>query len=127
MKLDSSSVVAQEHIDMAFKFGIDLTNINAPIEAKKSVLAFIQKLLLQREKLQLGLLTDYIESDISILWREVMFALENSNRKLLSVQNGSLIFTLFCPTISSAQELKDESWIKTFTLKMEQLFQKIGE
>ena len=32
-----------------------------------------------------------------------------------------------CPTISSALELKDESWIKTFILKMEQFLKKIGE
>ena len=127
VELDSNSVVAQEHIDTAVKFGVDLSKIGDPVEMKKYVLAFFHKLLLQREKLDTGLLTDYIESSIGTLWKEVMFALESSNRKLLSVQNGSLIFRLFCPTISSAWELKDESWIKAFILKTEQFLKEIGE
>ena len=127
VELDSDSVVAQEHIDTPVKFGVDLSNITAPVEAKKYVLAFIHKLLLQREKLDTRLLTDHIEAGIGTLWKEVVFALESSNRKLLNVQDGSLIFTLFCPTISSALELKDESWIKTFILKMEQFLTRLGE
>ena len=127
VELDSDSVVAQDRIDLAVRFGVDLSNLTTPVEAKKYVLAFIHKLLLQREKLDTGLLTDYIESGIGTLWKEVMFALESSNRKLLSVQDGSLIFTLFCPTISSAFELKDESWIKAFILKMEQFLKEIGK
>ena len=127
MELDNDSVLAQEHIDTAIKFGVDLSNLTAPVEAKKYVLAFIDKLLLQREKLDTGLLTDHIEAGIGTLLKEVMFALESSNRKLLNIQDGSLIFTLFCPTISSALELKDESWIKTFVLKMEQFLKKIGK
>ena len=120
-------MVAQEHIDTAIKFGVDLGNLTSPVEAKKYALVFIHKLLLQREKLDTGLLTGYIESGIGTLWQEVMFALESSNRKLLSVQDGSLIFRLFCPTISSALELKDESWIKTLILKTEKFLKEIGK
>ena len=48
----------QEHIDTAIKFGVDLGNIGDPVEMKKYVLAFIHALLLQREKIDLGQLTD---------------------------------------------------------------------
>ena len=126
MELDSNCVVDQEHIDMAIKFGIDLSNLSTPVEAKKYVLAFIHKLLLQREKLDLGLLTGYLQSDIAKLWQEVLATLENSNRKLLAIESGSLIFTLFCPTISSARELRNDFWIKILFLKMESLLKKIG-
>ena len=126
MELDSNCVVDQEHIDMAIKFGIDLSNLSTPVEAKKYVLAFIYKLLLQREKLDLGLLTGYLQSGIAKLWQEVLATLENSNRKLLAIESGSLIFTLFCPTISSARELRNDFWIKILFLKMESLLKKIG-
>ena len=126
MELDSNCVVDQEHIDMAIKFGIDLSNLSTPVEAKKYVLAFIHKLLLQREKLDLGLLTGYLQSGIAKLWQEVLATLENSNRKLLAIESGSLIFTLFCPTISSARELRNDFWIKILFLKMESLLKKIG-
>ena len=123
----SNSVVAQEHIDAAVMFDVDSGNLSDPVEAKKYLLAFIQKLLLQREKLNLELLTDYIHSRTLSLWKEVLSTLENSNRKLLCVQSGSLIFTLFCPTIRSAQELKDDSWIKTLSQKMQQFANNIGQ
>ena len=125
MELNSDSV-AQEHIDLAVKFGVDLENLTAPVEANKYVLAFFHKLLLQREKIDRGQLTDYLHSSIRSLWKEVLSTLENSNRKLLAVENGSIIFTLFCPTTSSTWELRDDSWIKALTLKMENLVKKIG-
>ena len=119
VELDSDSVLTQEHIDTAIKFGIDSDNRENP---KKFVFSFIRKLLLQREKLEKETLNDYLDPGIKTLWQEVLFAMENSNRKLLGVQNGSLIFTLFCPTITSKQDLKDDSWIKS----LENLIRKIG-
>ena len=126
MELNSNCVVAQEHIDIAVKFGIDLGNLNEPIESQKYVLAFIQKLLLQREKLNRNQLTDYLQSNIATLWKDVLSTLESSDRKLLAVESGSIIFILFCPTIRARRELRDESWIKDVTWKMEMLVKKIG-
>ena len=127
MELDTDAVVTQDHNDAGVRFGIHLGHKDTPIDAKKYVLAFIQKLLLQREKLERGLLTDYLQSGIATMWKEVLSLLENSNRKLVDIQSGSLAFTLFCPTNSSAQELKDDSWIRTFNQKIEQLMKEIGE
>ena len=127
MELNSDSVLAQEHIDTAVKFGVDLSNLNVSVDAEKYVLVFIHKLLLQREKIDRGQLTGYLQSGIATLWQEVLSALENSYRKLVDVQSGSLVFTLFCPTINSIQELRDDSWLKTLTKKMEQLVHKIGQ
>ena len=125
MELDSDSVVGQEHIDRAIEFGVPFGD--SPVNAQKYVLAFIQKLLLQREKLDLQLLTGYLPSSTATLWQEVLSTLENSDRKFLGVKSGSLIFTLFCPTISSSRELIDESWINALTQKMEQLLKNIGQ
>ena len=94
VELNSDYVVTPEHIDTAIKFGVDLQNLTTPVEAKKYVLAFIHKLLLQREKLDTGLLTDYLQCDIETLWKEVLSTMENSDRKLVDIYSGSLIFTL---------------------------------
>ena len=126
VELDSNSVVAQEQIDTAIKFGIDRNDLGNPIDAKKYVLAFIRKLLLQREKLDLSIQLDYLQSDIVTLWLEVLSMLENHGRKVVGVQSGSLMFTLFCPTVTSKRELRDESWIKALTSKMENFVKKIG-
>ena len=127
VELDSESVIAQEHIDTAVKLGVHLSNLSDPVEAKKYVLLFIHKLLFQKEKIDFGQLTDYLKSSVVTTWQAVLSTLEDSNRKLLGVQSGSIIFKVFCPSFSSAQELQDDSWIKTLTQKMEQLFQKIGQ
>ena len=127
MELDSDSVLDQEHIGSAIKFGVQLGSRDTQIDPKKYLLAFIQKLLLQREKLDLQLLTDYIHARTVSLWKEFLLTLENSNRKLLGVQSGSLIFTLFCPTLSSAQELRDDSWIKSILQKLKRFTNNIGQ
>ena len=127
MELDGDPVVSQEHIDRAIKFGVDLGNATGPVQAKKYMLAFIQKLLFEREKLDLGLLTDYLQSSIIKLWQEVLSTLENSNRYFLGIQSGSLIFKLFCPTIGCSWELANDSWIKTLTQNMEKFMHEIGQ
>ena len=127
MDIDGECVIGKEQIDTAVKFGVDLSCLTSPVEAKKYVLAFFNKLLLQREKIDRGQMRDYLESKVVTLWREVLSTLENSNRKLLGVQSGSLIFTLFCPNIESLRDLKDDSWIKALTIKMEHLVHKLSK
>ena len=127
VELNSDSVIAEEDIGKAMRFGVDQSNVGNPIDTKKFVLAFIQKLLLQREKIDLGLLTDYLESEVITIWQNILSTLENSQRKFVDVHSGSLIFTLFCPTLGSKQELSDDSWIKSLTLKIKNLVKKIGE
>ena len=126
VELDSDSVVSPDHVDTAVKFGIDRNDLGNPTDAKKYVLAFIRKLLLQREKLGIGIQLDYLQSDIVTLWLEVLSMFENHGRKVVGVQSGSLIFTLFCPTVTSKRKLRDESWIKSLTSKMENFVKKIG-
>ena len=126
MELDSDSVVGQEHIETAVKFSVDLGTSTAPVQAKKYVLAFMQNLLLRREKLETGLVEDYIHSGVVHLWQEVLSTLETSDRKLLAIQSGSLIFTLFCPTISSALKVQEDYWIESLTSKMHNFARKIG-
>ena len=127
MQLDSKAVLAKEHLDKAVKFGVHLGSSDTPIDAEKYLLAFIQKLLLRREKLNLQFLTDYLDSSVVTAWQAVLSTLENSNRKLLDVQSGSLIFTMFCPTINSAQEVLAVLWIKTLAQNLEQFMHKIGQ
>ena len=127
MELDSDSVVTQEHIYTAIKFGVDLSKIGDPVEMKKYLLAFIHALLLQREKINLEQLTDSFGSSIVTTWQAVLSIMESSSRKLFDADSGSLTFKLFCPNVSSAQELQDDTWLKTLAQKMELLMHKIGE
>ena len=127
VELDSDSVISQDLIDVAAKFGIDPNDLGNPIDTRKYVLAFIRKLLLQSRKLNLGIQFECLQPDIVTLWLEVLSMLENSHRKVVGVQSGSLIFTLFCPTTRSMQELRDNSWIKSLTSTMENLVKKIGQ
>ena len=126
VEIHDDSAIGQQHIDLATTFGVDLGNPSAPVEAKKYVVAFVKKIFLQREKLSLGHLTDYLESGITKLWQEVLTTLESSERKLLDIRSGSLVFTLFCPSVSSARELTGESWTKTLKVNMEKLMKEIG-
>ena len=126
VELESISVGNKEHIATAVRFGAHLGNPDTAVDTKKYILAFLQKILLQRQKLEIGLLIDRLESRIVDMWQEVLTTLENSNRKLLTVESGSLIFMLFCPTNSSMLELKNDSWIKSLTLQLEKLLKIIG-
>ena len=126
MEFHSGYRLFQGHISTDADAGAGLSNLGNPNEAKKYVLTLVRKLLLQREKRDVGIQLDDLQSDIVSLWLEVLSMLENHERKVVGVQSGSLIFTLFCPTITSKRELRNVSWIKSLTSKMENFVKKIG-
>ena len=108
MEIETDSVVSEQQTTMAVKFGIkssDLTN------TKKYIIAFLKRLLLHREKIDRNLFESFLNPEIAEIWQEVLSSLEDTNRKLINIQNGSLVFTLFCPTSNSVLRLRDEKWI----------------
>ena len=107
----TATVITNEHIEKATKLGIEFGRPKLSTEAQKYILAFFQKFLLLREKLQRGLLSDYLEFNVVKTWQEVVSTMESSKRKLLATEKGSLLFKLFCPTEKSKNELENKSWI----------------
>ena len=111
-------------LETATRLGVNLTD--DPIDVKIYIVAFFKKLLLQREKLDHGLLIDSLEPAVERMWREVLKCLEDRKRKLLDVQSGSMTFTLFCPTKQATIQLQDVAWIHTLNQKIKQLLKAIG-
>ena len=123
VETDSTSTVSEEHIEAAIKFGVKSADVN---DTKKYIIAFLKRLLLQREKLEKNLLNAHLNSKITKLWQEVLSSLEVTNRKVVNVQSGSLIFTLFCPTGQSLLQLQDENWKIAFQGKVDKLLNALG-
>ena len=71
VEVHGDSAVDQEHIDLATRFAVNLGDLTTPVEAKKYVVAFLQKIFMQREKIDLGHLTDYLQSGVCTQWQEV--------------------------------------------------------
>ena len=118
--------VSQDHLDMAVQFGINFDSSTPTNKARKYVVTFFRNLLMQREKIDEGLLTDYLKLEISEAWSEVLSSLEDRDRKLVDVQSGSLVFVLFCPNNSSLQQLKNEGWMSNLASNMKLLLKVIG-
>ena len=97
-----------------------------PIDPKKYIIALFKKLLLQRDKMDQGLLKDQLEPAMAKMAQEVLSCLEDRRRKVLDVQSGSMTFTLFCPTQQAALQLQDVTWIHTLNRKITQLIKILG-
>ena len=121
---DSGFILPQEHLDAAIKFGVE--QIDAT-DVQKYIVAFVRKLLLQREKLDKEVLKNYLKPAITKQLSEVFSILEDKNRKLINVQNGSVIFTLLCPTKLSRLQLQDENWRIKIQNKMTELLKLLGK
>ena len=125
MEMDSKpgSVIPQEHVDTAIK--LEIQKIDA-LDATKHVVAFLRNFLLQREKIDNKLLANYLNRETIKQWQDLLFSLEQRNRKLIDILSGSLIFTLFCPTRESRLQLKDENWRIGMHKKMAELLKLLG-
>ena len=123
MEIQTDSVISEHNVKTAIQFGVKLSNV---MDAKKYIIAFLKKLLLQREKIDKNLLEAQLDPTITKLWQEVLSSLEDTNRKLVNIQSGSLIFTLFCPTNTSLQQLQDEKWRIKLQEKVDSLLNALG-
>ena len=63
---------------------------------------------------------------ITKLWQEVLSSLEDTNRKLINIQSGSLVFMLFCPNHDSLLQLQDEKWRIELQEKINKLLEALG-
>ena len=124
MEIETNSVVSDQHKKEAIKFGIQPSDLT---DAKKYIIAFLERLLLHREKFDKNLLEAHINPVITKLWQEVLSSLEDTNRKLINIQSGSLIFTLFSPTNkNSLLQIQDEKWKIELQDKMNKLLRALG-
>ena len=125
MEIETDSIISEEHIKAAIKFGVESPDFSCA-EAKKYAIAFMKRLLLHNEKVKKNLLEDHLNPVIANLWQEMLSSLEERNRKLINIQSGSLIFTLLCPTANSLQQLQDEKWRIELKERVEKLLKALG-
>ena len=121
--MQSDSTIPDENLDAAIKFGVE--RIDAT-DTRKYVVAFMRKLLLQREKLENKVMENHLELEIVKQWWEVLSTLENKDRKLINIQSGSLVFTLLCPTRESRVQLQDDTWKDEIQKKIVELAKLLG-
>ena len=125
MEFNTDSVVPKIHIDEAIKFGVEFES-TFPISAKRYIVAFFQKLLLQSRKLKQGFMAENLRPEVTNMWLELLSILENSNRKVLDIQSGSITFKIFCPSNRSSQQIRNDMWIQTLSQKTEELMALLG-
>ena len=123
IELSTERSILSKSLADAKRFGV---KCETRIEPNKYIVAYYTKPLLQREKLDLGVLDSYIPRDVKEAWREFLFCLEQSKRKLLDVTEGSLNFTIFCPTTESFKQLQQETWRNQLVEKLKHLITVIG-
>ena len=124
LELETGSLVSEEQFRTAVKFGVNLEQDSTDV--KKYIVALLQALLLQREKLKIGVLDEYIQTVIKTQWQEVLSILQDRGRRVVNVQSGSLFFALFCPTTGSIEQLQNDVWRKRLTEGLEDLINTMG-
>ena len=121
--IQTDSVVSKKNVETAKKFGVRSSDT---VDPRKYIIAFLTRLLFLREKNDKNLLEACLNPKISRLWQEVLDILEDTNRKLINIQSGSLIFTLFCPKHHSLLQLQDLRWTVDLQGKMDKLLNALG-
>ena len=127
IQLDNVQPMAAEHLDEARGFGVELDDPKDSVTTQEYVVAYFKHLICQREKLDSGLLVDHIRPDIAEMWQKLLSSLEERNRRVVGSGHGSLTFTLFCPTETSAEQLQDAEWKQTVSANIHGLFKFIGK
>ena len=123
IQCDSNSATQQKNLETAIQFGVEKEDA---LDVKKYVVAFLRKLLLQRKKTNEHLLENYLNRKIEKQWQEVLSRLEDTNRKLINIESGSFILTLFCPTTESRLQFHNEAWKDEIKKELTTLLRLLG-
>ena len=125
IEIETETEVPRYLRDAANKLRLELNS--DVVDVKKYIVAFFKNLLLQREKLDKGLLMEQVSPEVTKMWQEVLFCLEEKNRRVVKVDHGSIIFTLFCPTNSSCKQLRDKARHTELEEKLGNLLRVLGK
>ena len=125
IEVETETKVPRDLQDAAHKLRLELNP--ETVDVKKYIVAFFNKLLLNREKLDKGLLMEQVSPMITKMWQEVLSTLEEKNRRVIKVDHGSIIFTLICPTHASCKQLQDKAWNTELEEKLRNLLKVLGK
>ena len=123
MDIQTDSIVSEKTFEAGITFGVDVSN---PVDAKTYTVLFMKRLLLHREKIDKNLLEAHLDPTVAKLWQELLSSLEDTNRKVINLQSGSLVFTLFCPKYNSLVQLQDKRWRNKLQTKVDKLLNALG-
>ena len=68
MEIETSSVVSEKHIEEAKKYGIQSSDLT---DTKKYIIAFLNRLLIHREKIDKNVFIAHLNPTVANLWQEV--------------------------------------------------------
>ena len=117
MEIETHSVSSEDQMKASIQFGIDSSELK---NTEKYIILSLKRLLFFKDKVSKN-------PTIIQLWQELLSCLEERNRKLINIQNRSLIFTLFCPTDISLQQLQDEKWRIQLQERVDRLLKELGK
>ena len=117
MEIEIHSVSSEDQMKASIQFGIVSSKFK---NIQKYIIVFLKRLLLYKDKVNKN-------PTIIKLWQEVHSSLEETNRKLVNIQSGSLVLTLFCPTRESRLQLQDEKWIIELQERVDRLLKELGK
>ena len=74
MELNTDQTISEQQAEEAIRFGVEFES-TFPMTAKRYIVAFFQKMLLQSRKLKQGFLAEHLNQEIREQWLELLSVL----------------------------------------------------
>ena len=128
VEADEDATVLQRGIQLANRFNMYCEdNMVQMLDAQYFVASFLLNLLHHREKIQQNQLDHILPKEVKDAWYQLLKILEDRDRTLVNVQQGSILLTLFCPSPSAFQQIQNDEWIDSIRKYLNQLLNTIGK
>ena len=128
VEVDEDATVLQRGIQLANSFSVYCEdNMVQMLDAQHFVAAFLLNLLHHRDKIQQNQLDHILPKEVKDAWNQLLEILEDRNRTLVNVQQGSILLTLFCRSQSAFQQIQSDEWIDCVRKYLSQLLNTIGK
>ncbi len=106
-ELEEAGEVTDSMKQLAKKLKINIALSNNTNVVEMYIYAFTQYFLLQNKKIEIGLLDNELLPEVKEVWIQFIGLLERRGRKVLDIKKGSLLFSVYCPTQTAANDLQE--------------------
>ncbi len=124
--IQEGSKISDKGHKLAEKFNIDISQQNTDVY--EFVSSFFKRLLYHREKIKLHLFDDILPQVTREKWTELLCAIETGGRHLISIDEGSVVFTVFLQVpLDQIDTISLDSYRSCIETKCAALLEAIGE
>ena len=127
MELDPSSKMTNKLERTMKQLDINSQPDDPNVTIESSIVGTLNYFLCQDEKIKAGVLDDVLPEGVKEAWQGLLALLEKGGRKLVAVNEGSIVIKIYCPNAQSIKDLQELAATEAMKAAINKFMEALGK